>query len=340
MKKLLLLPVFIILAACSHKAEHIEKAFYYWKNNEYELRGNEDTVVGKLGLQKLYVKFFEVSRDEMVGNIPVAKTQIFQFDHFRPDSLTVIPTVYIDNQVFIKSSKQELDTLAKNVNYLVAKYYLEGVSMSKMKELQIDCDWTPKSKGNYFYFLRQLKKESGVTLSCTLRLYPYKYPDKMGVPPIDKVMLMCYNLLNPLKSETKNSILDTKELAAYLDAKEYPLHMDVALPIFSWMQVYQNKRFKGLVYPEPGIKNILKEVKPLWFEVVKDTFVDTHYIRKGDLVKFEEITPQKVSEAITLIKKHVSLQDTVTVTFFHLDDKQLKNFNNETLSGFYSAFTE
>lgn len=336
-----MLPVFIILAACSHKAEHIEKAFYYWKNNEYELKGNEDTVVGKLGLQKIYAKFFEVTRDEMVGNIPVAKTQIFRFDHFKPGSVIVIPTVYMDNQVFIKSSKQELDTLAKNVHYLCAKYYLEGVSMSKMKELQIDCDWTPKSKGNYFYFLRQLKKESGgITLSCTLRLYPYKYPDKMGVPPVDKATLMCYNLLNPLKSETKNSILDTEELAAYLDAKEYPLHIDVALPIFSWMQVYQNRRFKGLVYPEPGIKNILKQVKPLWFEVEKDTFIDNHYIRKGDLVKFEEITPQKVSDAIKLIKENVSLKDTVTVTFFHLDDNQLKNFNNETLSGFYSAFTE
>lgn len=164
----------------------------------------------------------------------------------------------------------------------------------------------------------------------------------MGVPPVDKAMLMCYNLVNPLESETTNSILDTGELSKYLDKKrEYPLHIDIALPVFSWMQVYQNKRFRGLIYPgDNSVKKILKQVKPLWYEVTKDTLLDDHYLRIGDLVKYEEITPQKINAAIKIIKENVALEKTITVALYHLDEKELNNFTNETLTGFYTSFSE
>ena len=331
-----------VLCSCSHTPDHVETAFYYWKSNEYNFSASEDSLVRKLHTQKMYIKFFEVKHDEMMGNIPFAKTQIFGYSGFKNDSIQVIPTVYLTNDVFIQSSRQELDTLASNVNYLVTKYYRENVSLTKQKEIQMDCDWTPKSKDNYFYFLRKLKKISGSQLSCTLRLYPYKYPDKMGVPPVDKVMLMCYNLVNPLENENINSILDTKELSSYLNKRrDYPLHLDVALPTFSWLQIYQNKRFKGLVYPEGAdIKKILKPVKPMWFEVTKDTTINDHYLRIGDLVKYEEMTAKKIQDAITIIKENAVQDDTITVSLFHLDDKQLKNFSPETLSCFYSSFKQ
>ena len=219
---------------------------------------------------------------------------------------------------------------------------MERFEINKPKEIQMDCDWTPKSRDKYFYFLRKLKAKAETQVSCTLRLYPYKYPVKMGVPPVDKAMLMCYNLVNPLESETTNSILDTGELSKYLDKKrEYPLHIDIALPVFSWMQVYQNKRFRGLIYPgDNSVKKILKQVKPLWYEVTKDTLLDDHYLRIGDLVKYEEITPQKINAAIKIIKENVALEKTITVALYHLDEKELNNFTNETLTGFYTSFSE
>ena len=139
-----------------------------------------------------------------------------------------------------------------------------------------------------------------------------------------------------------NSILDTDELSLYLNnPRDYPLHIDIALPVFSWMQVYQNKRFKGIVYPEgAGIKKILKRVKPLWYEVTKDTVVGDNYLRIGDLVKYEEITEKKVLDAIKIIKSNVAFDDTVTVSLFHLDENQLKNYSNEALNRFYTSFTE
>lgn len=116
-------------------------------------------------------------------------------------------------------------------------------------EIQIDCDWTLKTKVNYFAFLNALKKISHKTISCTLRLYPFKYPEIMGTPPVDKATLMCYNLTKPLESENKNSILDNNELRSYLkNTEKYPIHLDIALPLFSMM--YQNgRKYKALLIP-------------------------------------------------------------------------------------------
>jgi len=342
----LLLAFSAVFFSCSHKAEHVERAFYYWKNNEYELTGGERQLLDALKIRKMYLKCFEVEYNDVMGGIPIAKSRMhepyYYDDEKRHDSINVIPAVYIKNEVFLKSSRQELDTLAANVDFLAVKYikiYKKGI---KVKELQIDCDWTLKSRDNYFYFLNKLKKISGKQISCTLRLYPYKYPDKMGVPPVDKATLMCYNLINPLASKNQNSILDVDELSKYLNKRrKYKLHLDIALPVFSWAQLYQNNRFKAIIYPEDILNDkSFKRLKPFWYEVNKDTVIDDFYLREGDVVKFETIKDKNISDAIAIIKKNIVFTDTTTITLFHLDDKQLKKYSYETLSGFYSAFSE
>lgn len=326
------------LFSCSHKVENVEKSFYYWKSDEWNFSEKEDSLLKKLKVNKLYVKFFEVEHSDAMGNYPISKTNL---NMYRADSLTIVPTVYLRNSVFINASKGSLDTLANNVNFLINKYVNEKFERQlPVKEFQMDCDWTLKSKDNYFYFLKQLKVLSKKEISCTLRLYPYKYPDKMGVPPVDKVTLMCYNLMNPLENHTKNSILDLEEMKQYLDTDNaYPLHLDVALPTYSWMQVYQNNQFSKVIYTDvKATKKILKPVKPLWYEVTKDTVIEDTYLRIGDKIKLEELTAGNIQKAISIIKRHVKLDKNTTITLFHLDEKQLSNYSNEELSGFYSDF--
>ena len=137
---------------------------------------------------------------------------------------------------------------------VINKYcYYENYDKTKDKifdfnEIQIDCDWTKYSKEKYFYLLKKIKELSDKKLSCTLRLYPYKYPDIMGVPPVDKATLMCYNLIKPLSQQNKNSILDIEELKKYLNEKKSsPLHLDIVLPTFYWTQLYQNNQFVQLL---------------------------------------------------------------------------------------------
>jgi len=340
----LFLSLVLFLISCENKVESVEKAFYYWKSDSYSLSEKEKDILKNQDIKKLYVKFFEVDYSEAMGNLPVSKTSYSYYTCCDGEKAgyEVIPAVYIKNIVFQKSSEKELDQLADNVNYLVDKYAQEKMDSLQVSEIQIDCDWTESTKNNYFYFLKKLKPLSKKQISATLRLYPYKYPDKMGVPPVDKVTLMCYNLINPLEDKSKNSILDLKELESYLDGtQKYPLHLDIALPVYSWMQIYQNNRFTGIIYNGNQLKKSLKSVKPMWYEVTKDTAMDYQtYLRIGDKIKYEEITTDKINQAIELIKKHVKFDKNITVTLFHLDENQLKNYTDEEISSFYSRFAK
>ncbi|WP_312076384.1 hypothetical protein [Chryseobacterium sp.] len=345
MKKIFLFLVVLNLVwSCENKVEKVDHAFYYWKSDGYSFLQSENDAVKKVGLEKLYVKYFEVDHSAEMGNFPVSKTNISVYPYSDSDKILseVVPTVYIKNIVFKKSSEKDLDKLADDVNFLINKYSLEKFDSVKTSEIQIDCDWTASTKDKYFYFLKKLKPISQKEISCTLRLYPYKYPDKMGVPPVDKVMLMCYNLINPLENDNKNSILDINELKSYLNTdKKYPLHLDVALPLYSWMQVYQNNQFTGVLYNSNEVKPLLKQIKPLWFEVQKDTVINYEtYLRKGDKIKCEEITASKIDEAIKLIKTKVKLDKEINVALFHLDENQFKNYTNEEIKHFYSDFTQ
>jgi hypothetical protein len=336
--------IMIFFASCtSHKIDKVERAFYFWKQ-DVSLSNYEKTLCDSLEIKKIYIKFFEVNFNEEMGNFPDAKTYIWYRYSGMKGFEYIVPTVYLRNIVFLKSSREDLDILADNVNYLINKYQQTQLPEDAViNEFQMDCDWTLKTKDNYFYFLKKLKAISGKEISCTLRLYPYKYPEKMGVPPVDKVMLMCYNLLNPLENPDKNSILDLSELKSYLNVKQkYPLHLDIALPVYSWAQVYHNERFSEVIYTEISpIKDILvqKQDNPLWYTVSKDTVIDDTYLRVGDQIKLEEITAEKINGAIELLKKNIDFEENTTVSLFHLDEKQLNNFTYEELSGFFTAFS-
>jgi hypothetical protein len=344
MKKMVLFVIVSgLLWACSHhKVENVERAFYFWKNKVYRFSNKEDTLLKKLKIKKIYIKFFEVEKDKVMGSIPVAKSE---FHNYGVTNIIFVPTVYIRNEVFIKTSNESLDTLANNINFLILKKLKTNFGYNgsnSISEFQIDCDWTIKSKENYFYFLKKLKEISKKKISCTLRLYPYKYPDKMGVPPVDKATLMCYNLINPLENKNKNSILDLDELSSYLNSKqEYPIHLDVALPIYSWMQVYQNNHFSKIIYdPNTDIKNNLEQESKLWFTVKRDTLIDDCYLRIGDKVKLEEMDAENIGKAIVLIKKKVRFDKNTTITLFHLEENHLKKYSNEELASFYTDFSK
>jgi hypothetical protein len=343
-KLLLFLSLPFLFLSCENKVEKVDNAFYYWKTEGYSISNKEHQIIKDQNVKKLYIKFFEVDYTEAMGNFPISKTEmrVSSYDENSMINCEIIPTIYIKNIVFKKSSEKDLDKLADNVNFLINKYSKEKFDSATVSEIQIDCDWTASTKDKYFYFLKKLKPVAQKEISCTLRLYPYKYPDKMGVPPVDKVTLMCYNLINPLEDDSKNSILDLNELKSYLNTdKKYPLHMDVALPLYSWMQVYQNNQFTGVLYNGGELKKSLKPIKPLWFEVTKDTVIDyKNYLRVGDKIKYEEITASQVDQAIAIIKKNVKLDKEITVTLFHLDENQLKNYTDAEISHFYSDFTK
>jgi len=336
MKRLLVFVVLVLFISCDEKHE-IERSFYYWQNNyRYDIDFDK---VKKLEAKKIYFKIFEIDYSETVGNFPFSKNRPSFGDKTVEDSLTIIPTVFIKNEIFQFNNEKDLNKLADNIIFLTDKFLKE--SKISFNEIQIDCDWTKSTKDKYFYLLKQIKSKSKKEISCTLRLYPYAYPEIMGVPPVDKATLMCYNLIKPLAEKSKNSILDTTELEKYLkNKKRYPLHTDIALPIFGWTQLYKNNRFAGLIdVSEDDVAKFAKKTEPMWYEITKDTVIDYDtYFRKGDQVKCETVTMDDLNKAADLLKKYLKTNGKITITLFDLNSKTFINRKDEELEALYNRF--
>ncbi|MBK8703650.1 MAG: hypothetical protein IPN33_08475 [Saprospiraceae bacterium] len=123
----------------------------------------------------------------------------------------------------------------------------------RILEIQIDCDWTEKTRDSYFYLLKKMREQlepGNCALSATIRLHQVRYFKKTGAPPVDRGMLMFYNMGDVESWEEPNSILNIKKGEPYLDgAARYPLPLDVALPAFGWGVLFREGRMIRLIYP-------------------------------------------------------------------------------------------
>jgi hypothetical protein len=120
-----------------------------------------------------------------------------------------------------------------------------------VRELQIDCDWTDLTRAAFFDFvteLRVLVHREGALLSATIRLHQVKYRERTGVPPVDRGMLMFYNMGGITADADTRSIFDRARAESYLARlPEYPLPLDAALPIWSWTVHTRGDRVVGLL---------------------------------------------------------------------------------------------
>jgi hypothetical protein len=331
------------------KEIHPIRAFYYWQNQAWELSNKEQQTIQNLKVKKLYVKFFEVDKNDIQGIFPFAKNELnlSSYDTL-VTKIEIVPTVYIRNEVFKQSSKKEISELAENILFLIEKKFMKQyVENPVPKEIQMDCDWTESTKDNYHLFLTILKEKmqmnsffKKMNSSATVRLYAYKFPDKMGVLPVDRAMLMCYNLIPPFDAGDRNSILNISELHKYLIGSDsYPIPLDIALPIYSSVQVYQNTSFAGIIYSEDS--TFFKQTKKLnntWHLSKMDTVINGIFIRKGDKLKVEKMNFKLINKAIKSILEHVELDENPTISLFHLEDYELTNFTYEELDSCFNHF--
>lgn len=348
-KQLLIIILFIaagsVSAICVFKSKEVipTKGMYFWESGRASLSTSEVGFVTEHTIEKVYVKFFELENEKGSSRVlPISKT-LLNLKEKNLKGVEIIPTVYIKNEVFKNYSEREIEELADNVYFLITKKFKEQFSTddSKLKEIQIDCDWTISTQKNYFSFLEKFKSKGKFTLSATLRLYPYKFPDKMGVLPVDRAMLMCYNLISPLEAGTRNSIFDLPELEKYLvGAEEYPVPLDLALPIYSAALIVQNNQFVGIHYfnNETLKKSLVLSKEPWYFSKV-DTVINNFYLRKSDKVKLETISAERIREALKVIRKNVTFKHGMTLSLFHLQENQIQQYSYEEVSAFYRSLS-
>lgn len=324
MKVLKFLFLFVFIFSCSKKENH-SYTFYYWKT-KLALDKTEKEVLNKATAPYLYTRFFDI--DKIDGKFqPVG---VITEDPSFETNKQIVPTVFITNRTFLYISKEEITFLAKNINDLIQKKTSE-YHLKTSNEIQIDCDWTAGTKDDYFTFLKELKRISQKEITCTLRLHQVKDKIQTGIPPIEKVYLMCYSTSSPLENSDKNSILDVNILKSYLSKiDEYPIKkIEVALPIYSWGIVtnYLGKHKLINALSQKDLKNSnFKKISNTEIEIQKDGFYFGNYLNKGFRIKVEEISDEQLQEVINFLEKKIQH---FNIIYYQLDSKFVteQNFN-------------
>lgn len=331
--------LFISLFSCTPKREErkIERSFYYWKTI-FKLNGFEKGRLDSLQVKTIYVKFFDVGWDE-AGKKPVPVAKLQSTNYKLPDSIQVIPTVFITNECIKKIDTAQVQLLADNI-YLLIHEIITANSFNSIAEIQIDCDWTASTKENYFNLLKKIKTLwNNIPISATIRLHQIKFIGKTGVPPVDKGLLMCYNMGNLKNPATKNSIIETEELKKYVgNLSTYPLALDVALPLFNWKVLFRSNVYTGLIenLPTEVMNNSFCIKKENTFEILRDTFLLGHHLKKGDVLRDEQSDYKEVVFAAGEINKQLK-NTQPSVSLYHLDSVILNKYTLHELESIYNS---
>lgn len=318
----------------------IRPAFYYWKQT-FRLDSLEQGLLGEEENPVLYLHFFDVTRDRRTGQpAPVAALVI---KDSVPDSLEYIPVVYITNETLAQSPAGQMGLLATHILEKIRRLSM-GIGHG-YRAVQIDCDWTVATRDRYFMLLRAIRQSlhsSGKQLSVTLRLHQIKYPEKTGVPPADRGMLMFYNMGDWKQPQTRNSLYDLRTADKYLSRLgDYPLALDVVLPILRWTIVYRNGKFltflNYIAGDDLGQQTFLHPTEDEnRFRVKTDTFAFGCGLRKGDLLRSETCRFEDLMEGKKQLLRRIH-NPGLTLAIFHLDSLLLTHYTHAQIQKILSA---
>ncbi len=247
----------------SRKGEPLEigNAVYYWRT-DLRLDSAERAFLAQYNIKKVYCRYFDIVMNDD-GTEPRPNATI-TFSDALPDSIEIIPTVYITEDCMHKEPKGLAEKLVKRIRQMN-----ETNDIKNVQEIQIDCDYTSKSRKIYYRFLEEVEKywkignprdprnsrdsrESRESrLSTTIRLHQLS----MEAPPVDYGALMIYNTGDPRKWQERNPILDYRDVYPYLKRLDkYPLQLASAYPVFIWVRDIQGVRVEHFVEAEEILK--------------------------------------------------------------------------------------
>ncbi len=373
----------VILFSCDQKKENPNRSFCYWKTS-FELSAQENSMMKQMGVNHLYIRFFDVDWNPYEKEaLPVGTINTYWYNT-ELKNISFTPCVYITNTVMENASEQQLNELAGRVKSRIeavlaeqaerykdhesnkyeeynfrdmkinkdslkrVKDSVETFSLiafeKKISEIVIDCDWTEKTKANYFLFLKNLQEFSTKhAVSATLRLWQYKDRETSGVPPVKKCLLMCYNLNSPSQYNIKNSICSLDELKKYIKGDDYPIALDVALPIFNSAVIFRNGSFKGMIsnvnisdYENDTVN--YQKLKDNLFKFKTDQIIGNTLIRYGDELRIEQLTSAELNDISEFLSDKLELDNDSRITLFSWDTTYINTYGIENIKKYYQFF--
>ena len=319
---------------------HIRPSFYYWKTS-FNLSQRENDLLHSLNVNILYIRFFDVEWDNSAN-----KPQPVGTINFTDDSSfygQIVPVVYIVNKVFVNIKHDQIGNLAGNIQTLIGSILQKN--RLNVREIQIDCDWTVRTRQNYFDFLDSLKSKlnpENYSLSATIRLHQVKYTKITGIPPVKRGMLMFYNMGKLDLQTGRNSIYNKKDADRYSGyIKHYPLRLDVALPVFSWAIHSRKGRILGLLnnYDEQMLSDIsgIRHVGGEYYKADTAFFYHGDYFMSGDIIKLETVTPGLALEAAEDLAHNIR-SSAITVALFRFDSLTIQHYEKKDFEKIFDCF--
>ena len=269
-------------------------AVYYWRT-DLRLDSTERAFLSDYHISKFYCRYFDVVMSDAGEPKPNAT---ISFSDTLPDSIEMIPTVYITEDCM----HSDHDGLAEKIVARIRQMN-ETHDIANVHEIQIDCDYTSKSRKRYYAFLEEVSRlwktgNSGLsgdsrlyahpTLSTTIRLHQLS----MQAPPVDYGALMVYNTGDPRKSEERNPILDYRDVYPYLKhLDDYSLPLATAYPVFRWLRMVYGVRYEYTVEAEEVLrvkKAMEKERSDL------SRLIITYHLDKDNIDRYKPDTYEEI----------------------------------------------
>ncbi|MEL1255008.1 hypothetical protein AAEO57_14555 [Flavobacterium sp. DGU38] len=332
-KNFFLVLLFLLLVSCNEKAKPVV-SFYYWKTI-FKLSETEKKAIHENNVRKIYIRYFDIDLNPNDEN-PIPLTPV-RFQE-KMNDFDIVPVVYVKNKVMLKQNIN-LEDLAQKTIKLVNEISLKNKIYNK--EIQIDCDWTLSSKDNYLNFIEVLKKLSQKKLSVTIRLHQVKYFRKTKIPNADSGVLMYYNM-GKIAPDSLNSIYDRKVAERYLKSlKRYPLHLNFALPIYSWAVHIRNQKVIGLrsklhVSSLKEDENF-EQMNSVFFKVKHSNYKNGVFYEENDLLKTESVSSEDLKEMAQDLQDNLA-QPPNEIIFYDLDEFNIKNYEKNIFKQVVSCF--
>ena len=256
---------------------------YYWRT-DLHLDSTERAFLKQHHINKVYCRYFDVVMSDD-GTEPKPNATI-AFTDTLPAGIELIPTVYITEDCMHKPHKGLAEKLVKRIMQMNETNHIGNVH-----EIQIDCDYTSKSRATYYQFLETIKSQLSTIhyqLSTTIRLHQLSMP----VPPVDYGVLMVYNTGDPRKWQERNPILDYRDVYPYLNKlAQYQLPLAAAYPVYQWIRNIQNVRIEHTVEAAEilKVKKALEKERPSLSKAVITYHLETDNINRYKTETYEEI---------------------------------------------------
>ena len=271
----------LLTTGCSERQELTEgNTVYFWRT-DLRLDSTELAFLQRYHINKVYCRYFDVVIDEE-GAEPKPNATI-GFSSTLPDSIELIPTIYITEDCMHQKHQGLAEKIVKRIRQMNETNDIKHVS-----EIQIDCDYTSKSRKNYYEFLKEVKQAWGQTLSTTIRLHQLS----MEAPPVDYGVLMIYNTGDPRKWEERNPILDIRDVQPYLKRLDsYPLPLAAAYPVYQWVRTIRNIRIEHTVGADEILR--VKEAVEKERSSLKNVIV-TYHLDKDNINRYKPETYEEI----------------------------------------------